>query len=119
MKRVLIMKHFLFLVVATGIYTASAFAFPSVTVPPSTGPGGTIKKISTYATSVVLYLDVFHNQCGNTTSTEVVIDWATEPEKKGLYATALAAFLSGKKVWIGLNDCNVDMPWVYRVDVEE
>jgi hypothetical protein len=59
--------------------------------------------------------------CGNTAGNQVWIDFSStvQPDGKTIYATVLAAFLSGHTVGFGVNGC-VDasqLPLVYRVDL--
>jgi hypothetical protein len=59
--------------------------------------------------------------CGNTAGNQVWIDFSStvQPDGKTIYATVLAAFLSGHSVGFGVSGC-VDagqLPLVYRVDV--
>lgn len=57
--------------------------------------------------------------CPYTTGDEVVIDWTNDPNAKGMYATALAAYLAGQKVGFGVNGCHAGgAPLAYRIDVK-
>jgi hypothetical protein len=59
--------------------------------------------------------------CGNAAGNQVWIDFSStvQPDGKTIYATVLAAFLSGHAVGFGVSGC-VDggqLPLVYRVDL--
>ena len=59
--------------------------------------------------------------CSNTAGNQVWIDFSStvQPDGKTIYATVLAAFLSGHAVGFGVSGC-VDggqLPLVYRVDL--
>lgn len=57
--------------------------------------------------------------CSYTTGDQVAIDWSTNPDAKAMYATALAAYLSGQKVGFGVTGCHSGgLPLAYRIDVK-
>jgi hypothetical protein len=59
--------------------------------------------------------------CSNTAGNQVWIDFSStaQPDGKTIYATVLAAFLSGHAVGFGVNTCvqSGQIPLVYRVDL--
>ena len=56
--------------------------------------------------------------CSYSVGDQVAIDWSGNPNNKSIYATALAAYLSGQKVGFGVSGCHSGgLPVLYRVDV--
>jgi hypothetical protein len=59
--------------------------------------------------------------CSNTAGNQVWIDFTStvQPDGKTIYATVLAAFLSGHSIGFGVSGCvdSGQLPLVYRVDV--
>ena len=62
--------------------------------------------------------------CADPTSDRtVVIDWQADPTKKSMYAALLGAYMTGKKIGVGITGCwmsyGLGVPRVYRVDVKD
>ena len=58
--------------------------------------------------------------CAYINGDQVIIDWTSSPNAKTMYATALAAYVAGRKIGFGISGCYPgSAPLVYRVDVAQ
>lgn len=112
------------------LYTVTIIAFSPQTSFAATGISGvTVTRISIYAGTSVQGAIVWISPalpngtegCTNNPSNQIWIDFSStvQPDGKSLYASVMAAFLSGHQLTFGVQGCgdSGQLPLVYRVDV--
>jgi len=119
--------------VKRGVLRGVAFAAVAALISQAHGQsqvltGVTITSMSTYGTYASFrYTPAATSPVAGCDSTSLalsaaVIDWSTDANAKAMYASALAAYISGKPLVFAVSGCfaypnNGRVPLVYRVDV--